>query len=485
MSLVAGQCRAPDARDWQLEADMNKTVCALLQLALILTFPALLLATGNGDVTIKLNGRLPSDPMGLVLTGCDWNYLEIWIMNDAPLSRISIALSFDDGDNSIEFVTPNGSLPEGGAYVQEHGSAVGAFDLGGLIVDTSRLPDTLLLAGTASSNPLPIHAIPTLCYSLRLRVPPGAGGGSFYVDNIFVPPTGIWMFDDGLEYAPSFEGNPNSSVNNPDAQAARFEVGTIPCVPPQFTVTPNAVESTSHCSNYTFAFQAQDSKCKGVTSALKFFSSIGTMNQATGAFLLTPDSGCGSKVVTVFVYDYDIVCFSDRFTFTVNWIDTPVTLSNCPTSTVIRPNDLYEYPFRVTDQDVCDEITCAAVSVGASPAGAYHVGSNGKFSFTPATSDSGQIYVFDLIANSGCGSADSCRFTVEVGSPTCGDVNGDKSVNISDAVHLISYIFSGGSPPNPLQSGNVDCNTTVNLSDAVYLISFVFSSGSVPCAGCP
>jgi len=178
-------------------------------------------------------------------------------------------------------------------------------------------------------------------------------------------------------------------------------------------------------------------------------------------------------------------CMTDEFTFTVNWIDTPVALTNCPTSTVIRPNDHYEYPFRVIDQDACDEITCAAVSVGTSPAGEYHVGSIGRFSFTPATSDSGHTYVFYLIANSGCGSADSCRFSVEVGSPSCGDVNGDKSVNISDAIHLISYIFSGGLPPNPLPSGDVDCNTTVNLSDAVYLISYVFSSGSVPCAGCP
>lgn len=29
----------------------------------------------------------------------------------------------------------------------------------------------------------------------------------------------------------------------------------------------------------------------------------------------------------------------------------------------------------------------------------------------------------------------------------CGDANGDGTVNISDAVYLIAYIFAGGQPP--------------------------------------
>lgn len=66
----------------------------------------------------------------------------------------------------------------------------------------------------------------------------------------------------------------------------------------------------------------------------------------------------------------------------------------------------------------------------------------------------------------------------------CGDANGDAAVNISDAVYLIAYIFSGGSPPSPLLAGNVNCDSAVNISDAVYLISYIFSGGPPPCAGC-
>jgi hypothetical protein len=66
----------------------------------------------------------------------------------------------------------------------------------------------------------------------------------------------------------------------------------------------------------------------------------------------------------------------------------------------------------------------------------------------------------------------------------CGDASGDATVNISDAVYLIAYIFAGGSAPNPLLSGDANCDSAVNISDAVYLIAYIFAGGPAPCAGC-
>jgi hypothetical protein len=66
----------------------------------------------------------------------------------------------------------------------------------------------------------------------------------------------------------------------------------------------------------------------------------------------------------------------------------------------------------------------------------------------------------------------------------CGDADANGFVNISDAVYLIAYIFSGGPAPNPLDAGDADCNGFVNISDAVYLINYIFASGPAPCAAC-
>jgi len=64
----------------------------------------------------------------------------------------------------------------------------------------------------------------------------------------------------------------------------------------------------------------------------------------------------------------------------------------------------------------------------------------------------------------------------------CGDANSDNSVNVSDAVYIINYVFSAGSPePNPLVSADVNCDQGVNISDAVWIINFVFVNGYAPC----
>jgi hypothetical protein len=68
----------------------------------------------------------------------------------------------------------------------------------------------------------------------------------------------------------------------------------------------------------------------------------------------------------------------------------------------------------------------------------------------------------------------------------CGDCNGDDRTNVSDAVYIINYAFSGGPAPQPLEIGDVNCDSKVNVSDAVYIINFAFVPGSpAPCFNCP
>jgi len=64
-----------------------------------------------------------------------------------------------------------------------------------------------------------------------------------------------------------------------------------------------------------------------------------------------------------------------------------------------------------------------------------------------------------------------------------GDANGDATIDISDAVYQISYIFGGGQAPipYPICSGDANCDCTVDISDAVYLIAYIFNGGAAPC----
>jgi hypothetical protein len=90
----------------------------------------------------------------------------------------------------------------------------------------------------------------------------------------------------------------------------------------------------------------------------------------------------------------------------------------------------------------------------------------------------------DTNQNMICGKARSLSTFVIGQSFMCGDANSDLSVDVSDAVYIINYVFAGGSIPLPLESAEVNCDTLIDVSDAVYLINFAFAGGNEPCHDC-
>lgn len=66
-----------------------------------------------------------------------------------------------------------------------------------------------------------------------------------------------------------------------------------------------------------------------------------------------------------------------------------------------------------------------------------------------------------------------------------GDADFSGAIDISDAVFLISYIFSGGPAPSPIRLvGDANCSGDIDISDAVYLVSYIFAGGPAPCDPC-
>lgn len=66
-----------------------------------------------------------------------------------------------------------------------------------------------------------------------------------------------------------------------------------------------------------------------------------------------------------------------------------------------------------------------------------------------------------------------------------GDANGDGQVNITDAVHIIQWIFAGGPPPTPdLLSGDFNCDPSTNITDCVAIIQWIFAGGPGPGCTC-
>src|SRR3990170_96488 len=61
-----------------------------------------------------------------------------------------------------------------------------------------------------------------------------------------------------------------------------------------------------------------------------------------------------------------------------------------------------------------------------------------------------------------------------------GDANGDLKLTVADVVYLISFLFKGGPPPNPLIAGDANCDGKITVADAVYLVNYLFKGGPLP-----
>ena len=94
-----------------------------------------------------------------------------------------------------------------------------------------------------------------------------------------------------------------------------------------------------------------------------------------------------------------------------------------------------------------------------------------------------------------------------VTGPENGDLDGDGNRNITDAVRMLNYLFSGGPPPVPavcevfesgssdkdpvfsvpteVQNGDVDGNGSMNITDVIRFMEWLFAAGDEPVSlGC-
>ncbi len=61
-----------------------------------------------------------------------------------------------------------------------------------------------------------------------------------------------------------------------------------------------------------------------------------------------------------------------------------------------------------------------------------------------------------------------------------GDPNDDGSVNITDGIYILNYLFLGGDTPNCLEAADANDDGSINITDGVYVLNFLFLGGPDP-----
>ena len=63
---------------------------------------------------------------------------------------------------------------------------------------------------------------------------------------------------------------------------------------------------------------------------------------------------------------------------------------------------------------------------------------------------------------------------------TRGDANGDRTVDLSDAISILEYLFTGGEPPVCLEQGDFNNDGSVDISDPIPILNWLFLGGPGP-----
>lgn len=66
-----------------------------------------------------------------------------------------------------------------------------------------------------------------------------------------------------------------------------------------------------------------------------------------------------------------------------------------------------------------------------------------------------------------------------------GDVDGNGSQQMADAIQIFGYLFLGSAEPRCKDAADVDDNGALELSDGIYLLNYLFLGGSAPPAPFP
>jgi hypothetical protein len=80
----------------------------------------------------------------------------------------------------------------------------------------------------------------------------------------------------------------------------------------------------------------------------------------------------------------------------------------------------------------------------------------------------------------GAGVINPLQSLQQTSGSSCGDLNGDGTINVIDMVTMMNYLLNNGSPPEPLWVADIDGLAGITNNDFQTIVGYIFQSGPLP-----
>lgn len=170
-------------------------------------------------------------------------------------------------------------------------------------------------------------------------------------------------------------------------------------------------------------------------------------------------------------YDIDINWLTDDTLYSATWTNAKFEVTN----TGVQPDN-----FTLHASDVLGwTVSASPSSVYLTPGQVDTVGINAT---CPPATNEGVVDQLILTADAssaiGVTDADTCNLLVLVQR---GDADNSGSINVTDGVYIITYVFVSGPTPIPIEeAGDANCDGLTNITDAVFILQYIFAGGPLP-----
>jgi lysophospholipase L1-like esterase len=299
-----------------------------------------------------------------------------------------------------------------------------------------------------------------------------ASDSQSFLLNVRMPPacpanmTHYWELDEGAgpSYADSYDNNPATCSTCPSAVAGKVAGAQYFDGTRRLAVSDDGSFDWSETDSFTIEFWMK--KSTGCSQNEVILGRImGTMNWWIGIDCPTHSLRFRLQNSTGLIDLYSVNTVCDGL-----WHHILVTRDGA-----VQLTSLYV-------DGTLDQSSSVAFATGFSVSAPMTIGyfdTGGNFGYNGLIDD---IALYDQAFSS---SAVRASYSIgQAGLGHCfvrGDADNSGGVDISDAVSLLAYIFSGGSAPYPLPAGDANCSGDIDISDVTYLILFIFAGGPEPC----